>query len=64
MELAPRNCPSCATAFPKAVAGRLTCPSCKTEVDLPSGDDLNRQWVEEYHRAEFPTILRDSAQAV
>jgi hypothetical protein len=33
-------------------------------VDLPSGDDLNRRWVEEYHRTEGPTLLRDSAQAI
>jgi acyl carrier protein len=60
----PQVCPTCETPFSKAVAGRLKCAKCKTEIDLPSGDDLNRRWVEEYHQAELPRILRDSPQAV
>lgn len=50
----PRACPACGTAFPKAIAGRLTCARCATQVDLPSGDDLNRRWVEEYRRVAAP----------
>jgi acyl carrier protein len=53
VEATPRECPQCGTAFGKAVAGRLKCASCGTERDIPSGDDLNRQWVEEYYRAEY-----------
>lgn len=64
MAYSPRVCPSCETPFSKAIAGRLKCAKCGKEVDLPSGDDLNRRWVEEYHRAEFPQVLRDSPQAV
>jgi acyl carrier protein len=48
MEQSPRNCPTCATPFPKALAGRVKCTKCGAELDLPSGDDLNRRWVEEY----------------
>jgi acyl carrier protein len=55
-EHTPQQCPSCGQAFPKAVAGRLKCVGCGTELDLPSGDDLNRRWVEDYHRAYSETL--------
>ena len=68
VEQSPSACPNCDAPFSKAVAGRLKCAKCATEVDLPSGDDLNRRWVEEYHRLELPQsptqTLRDSPQAV
>jgi acyl carrier protein len=64
IEHSPRLCPSCGQTFPKAVAGRVKCGACAVELDLPSGDDLNRQWVEEYHRTEYTTLLRNPAQAV
>jgi acyl carrier protein len=64
LEQSPRACAECQAPYSKAVAGRLKCTNCGKEVDLPSGDDLNRQWVEEYHRTELPRILRDSPQAV
>jgi len=51
MEQSPRSCPKCDAAFGKAVAGRLKCAACGTECDIPSGDDLNRQWVLEYHQS-------------
>ncbi len=52
LEHSPTTCPSCAATLPKPVAGRMKCAGCATEVDLPAGDDLNRRWVEEYHRVE------------
>jgi hypothetical protein len=48
LEHSPRTCPKCGTSFGKSVAGRLKCPECGTEQSLTPGDDLNRQWVEEY----------------
>ncbi len=56
VEQSPQTCPSCSQDFPKAVAGRLKCRGCGTELDLPSGDDLNRRWVEEYHRAQTQSV--------
>jgi acyl carrier protein len=50
IERSPRRCPDCGSDFPTAVASRLKCDRCGVERDLPSGDDLNREWVEEYHR--------------
>jgi acyl carrier protein len=52
LEHSPTQCPSCGATLSKPVASRVKCTSCDTEVDLPAGDDLNRRWVEEYHRTE------------
>jgi acyl carrier protein len=68
MEQSPRQCPECAAPFPKAVAGRVTCAACGIARDLPLGDDLNRQWVEEYFRdgaaAPAPAIVTGQVQAI
>ena len=53
MEHTPKVCPSCNAAFGPQVAGRLTCTACGSEYDIPSGDDLNRQWVKQYCRDEL-----------
>ena len=53
MEHTPAACPGCGQAFGKPLAGRLKCRDCGLEHDLPSGDDLNRQWVERYYREEY-----------
>jgi acyl carrier protein len=55
MEHTPRVCARCGQTFGKQVAGRLKCKSCAAEYDIPSGDDLNRQWVQEYSR-EAPAL--------
>jgi acyl carrier protein len=52
LEHSPTKCPSCGAKLSKPLASRVKCTSCDTEVDLPAGDDLNRRWVEEYHRTE------------
>jgi acyl carrier protein len=62
IEHSPTACPSCAAALSKPVAGRMKCAACATEVDLPVGDDLNRRWVEEYHRAEQIVVSDQGAQ--
>ena len=49
----PRVCPRCGLEFGKQVAGRLKCASCASEHDIPSGDDLNREWLQQYCRDEF-----------
>ena len=53
MEHTPRTCPQCGTGLGKPVAGRIKCPSCAAEHDLPSGDDLNREWVRRYYHEEY-----------
>ena len=56
LEHQPRACPTCSEALEKAVAGRFKCGACGQEIDLPAGDDLNRRWVEEYHRTEHASL--------
>ncbi|MCI0409326.1 MAG: phosphopantetheine-binding protein, partial [Acidobacteria bacterium] len=53
MESTPHQCSQCGSAFGKGVAGRMKCTQCEAECDIPLGDDLNRQWIEEYYRNEF-----------
>jgi acyl carrier protein len=53
VEHTPTACPCCGAPFGKQLAGRLTCQACAAEHDIPSGDDLNRAWVDQYCREEF-----------
>jgi acyl carrier protein len=62
LQQSPSACPSCASALTKPVAGRMTCTACAAEVDLPAGDDLNRRWVEDYHRASQAIVRDEGAQ--
>jgi acyl carrier protein len=52
MEQRPQACPECGGPFGKVVAGRLKCRECSAECDIPSGEELNRQWVEQYYQQE------------
>ena len=56
MEHTPKVCPQCGELFPKPVAGRLKCRSCAVEHDIPSGEDLNRQWVQQYFQQESVVV--------
>jgi acyl carrier protein len=62
IEHSPTTCPSCGGGLSKPLAGRSKCPACAIEVDLPAGDDLNRRWVEEYHRVEHVVVSGEGAQ--
>jgi len=53
MKHTPTSCSKCSAALGKAKAGRLKCPSCGAEQDIPSGDELNRQWVQQYYQQEY-----------
>ena len=55
IERTPRVCPKCGSAFGKAVTGRFKCGTCQTEENIPSGDDLNREWVRRYYEQEHTT---------
>jgi acyl carrier protein len=45
IDRSPRTCADCHVALVTGSPGRLRCPACSRDVDLPSGDDLNRVWV-------------------
>jgi hypothetical protein len=59
MDQGPKAC-ECGAPLRKAVAGRKKCVSCGAECDLPSGDDLNQQWVREYYQREFAPLQQQS----
>ena len=45
IDRSPRTCAVCEVPLVTGSPARLRCPSCGREVDLPNGDDLNREWV-------------------
>jgi acyl carrier protein len=53
MQQTPSECRHCGTTYPKPVAGRLTCRACGSTHDLPSGEDLNHEWVLQYYQTEY-----------
>ena len=59
----PRECARCGVAYGKPRAGRLKCASCAFEYDIPSGDDLNRQWVLKYREEYSAASLAASPAA-
>ena len=67
MEHTPKACAKCGAAYGKPLAGRLKCQSCASEFDIPSGEDLNREWVLQYYRQEYapaPPLASPPASAV
>jgi acyl carrier protein len=52
-EHTPKACAKCGAAYGKPLAGRLKCQSCAFEFDIPSGEDLNREWVRQYYQQEY-----------
>jgi len=59
----PRECARCGATYGKPRAGRLKCASCAFEYDIPSGDDLNRQWVLKYREEYSAASLAASPAA-
>lgn len=65
MEHTPHECPSCQAALVSTKALRMKCPNCGTEQEIPLGDDLNRQWVQDYyHRYYQPALAQSSERQV
>jgi len=47
------NCTQCGSELRHALAGKMKCGTCGTEVDIPSGDEINRQWVRHYYESAY-----------
>jgi acyl carrier protein len=41
----PRTCPQCGERLVQGSPARVKCRACDKEFDLPSGDDIGRDWV-------------------
>lgn len=53
MTHAPEICADCGGPLQASIGLRMKCASCGKEVGLPSGEDLNRQWVKDYYGGEY-----------
>ena len=63
LEHTPRVCAQCGTSLERAVAGRLKCKECATEIELVPGEEINRQWVQQYYEREYqPSMMSASTQ--
>lgn len=61
IEASPRDCPQCGGEFAKAAAYRRKCSACGVETPLPSGEELNRQWVDAYRARSAQAVAAAAA---
>ncbi|HUJ20472.1 MAG TPA: phosphopantetheine-binding protein [Bryobacteraceae bacterium] len=53
LEHTPRVCAACGGPLQSTLALRMKCVNCALEVSLRSGEEINREWVKEYHEKEY-----------
>jgi acyl carrier protein len=53
MRHTPGTCDECAAALEASTGFRLKCTGCQKQFEIPSGDDLNREWLERYYEAQY-----------
>lgn len=51
LEHTPRACAGCGGALRPSLGLRLKCVECGLEVSLRSGEDINREWVQEFYES-------------
>lgn len=61
LEFTPSQCAECGGELEDTPAARLKCIDCGTEVEIPSGEELNKRWVREYYENEY--LPRQSSSA-
>ena len=59
----PQTCPQCQGELGPAVAYKMKCAQCGAETPLPSGEELNRQWVTEFRDRYLVSGTRAEAAA-
>jgi acyl carrier protein len=59
----PTSCAACGGALEPAVAMRLKCTQCGTEVGIPSGEDINRRWVQKYRESLTTDLVAVGGEA-
>jgi acyl carrier protein len=50
MESTPTVCEQCGGTLQPGSALRMKCVQCGAEINMRSGEEVNRQWVQEYHQ--------------
>jgi acyl carrier protein len=49
----PAECAACGGPMAASMGFRMKCARCGEEITLRSGEELNREWVREYHEKEY-----------
>ena len=49
----PAECSTCGGSMAASMGFRMKCTQCAAEITLRSGEELNREWVQEYYEQEF-----------
>ncbi|GEM_PF-1108181 len=67
MQHTPQRCAACGGAMTASTGFRIKCASCGQEVTLRSGEEINREWVQQYYSQEYRSKeisepLRSAAQ--
>ncbi len=57
----PRECAKCGGILVPATGLRMKCVDCAEEVALPSGEELNSKWVQDYYQNEYLPSLKQLA---
>lgn len=57
----PRECAKCGGVLVAATGLRMKCVECGEEVALPSGEELNMKWVQDYYQNEYLPSLNELA---
>lgn len=61
LEYTPARCAECGGELEDTPAARLKCVDCNVEVEIPSGEELNKRWVQKYYENEY--LPRQSSSA-
>ncbi len=59
----PKSCPQCQAELEHAVAYKMKCKQCGSEISLPAAEDLNKQWVTQFRDRYFLAAERAEAAA-
>jgi acyl carrier protein len=62
MESTPVTCDACGGPLKAETGFRMQCPACHKLVSLRSGEDLNREWVQQYYDQEYLSSKNSAAQ--
>ena len=53
IEYTPRVCRQCGAKLKEVQAGMMKCRECGAECEIPYGDDINKQWIQQYYENEY-----------
>jgi acyl carrier protein len=57
LQYTPEKCEACGGELAAAAGFRMKCEACGKEITLKSGEELNRQWVQDYYDSECQHLM-------